>query len=229
MSSFHYKFYKGQSFCVSYGSFIVVFLLLGSLSSHAYSRNCGVMGETFPVLELSFLSFIEKRLNSLSESGELDAMNKQWINLVTQHANRPTPLNLPRASENHTHTYEPSIVLSRDILGAKGEVLIGQGTTVNALKKLQSYEPHWLLFDGDDKAQVRWAEHALKNFIGAKVILTGGAVGLIEQELQCAIFFDQGARISHQLGIKQVPVHVSRRGDVLLIEEIAIKEDGYAR
>ena len=168
-------------------------------------------------------------MKTLNATGELDALNARWVSAVREHANRPTPVMLRRAHINQSHVYEPSIVLSQDVLGDRGQVLFHKGTKVNALKNLPFYQPHWLLFDADDEAQVRWARHMLSQFSSAKVILTKGEISRMEHELQKEIFFDQAGRIIKQLGIQQVPAHVMRDGDVLRIEEIAIGEDGYAR
>ena len=42
-------------------------------------------------------------------------------------------------------------------------------------------------------------------------------------------FLSQSGRITHQLGINAVPALVSRDKNALLIREVAITVDGYAR
>ena len=193
------------------------------------AASLGVVGETFPVAEMSFLLFIESRLQALTESGEMDAIKARMVADVSQHANRPAPVGLARTNTTLSHRYTPRVVLSHDITDMQGKLLLARGTSVNALDTLPSYQPHWVFFNADDVAQVAWAKRVLHEHPEAKVILTGGEVGRMEHVLDMEIFFDQAGRISHQLDIAHVPAKVTRAGNALLIEEIAIREDGYAR
>ena len=201
-------------------------LMLCVLCKLTHAANLGVVGETFPVSELSFMKLIESRLNALVKSGEMAAIEEQWVSRVSGQSNRPTPIGLKRATKNNTYRYTPVIVLSQDIFDADGHVLWAKGTRVNALESMSTYQPHWLLLDADDLAQVRWAKRMLRRHVDAKVILTGGEVGKMEQELNHPIYFDQAGRISHQLGIRRVPALVSREGNALRIMEVVISEDG---
>ena len=201
-------------------------LILCVLCEFTHATNLGVVGETFPVSELSFMKLIESRINALVTSGEMAAIEEQWVSHVSEHANRPTPVELRRATKNNTYRYTPAIVLSQDIFDANGHVLWAKGTRVNALERMSTYQPHWLLLDAEDVAQVRWAKRTLRRHLDAKVILTRGEVGKMEQELNHSIYFDQAGRISHQLGIKRMPALVSREGNALRIMEVAIREDG---
>ncbi len=201
-------------------------LMLCVLCELAHAANLGVVGEIFPVTELSFMLLIESRLNALVKSGEMAVIEEQWVSRVSEHTNRPTPVGLKRATKNNTYRYEPVIVLSQDILNADGRVLWGKGTRVNALESMPTYQPHWLLLDADDVAQVRWAKRMLRQYLDAKVILTAGEIGKMEKELNHPIYFDQAGRISHQLGIRRMPTLVSREGNALRIMEVVISEDG---
>lgn len=200
-------------------------LLLTSIS--VLAKSLGVVGEVFPIAEMSFLALIESRMANLSKKGALEDIEKQWVKDVSAHANRPEPLHIRRATKNNTHYYYPITILSRDILDANNQVLFKAGTQINALSRLPDYKPHWLFFDGDDKAQVRWAIKKLQQDSNAKVILTGGEVGELEQTLKTAIYFDQAGRISNQLAIIQIPAEVVRAENALMISELVVEESGY--
>lgn len=202
-------------------------LLLTSFSAPA--KSLGVVGEVFPIAEMSFLALIESRMASLSKNGALEAIEKQWVADVSTHANHPEPLYIKRATKNSIHYYYPITILSRDILDANNQVLFKGGTQINAFSRLPGYRPHWLFFDGDDKAQVRWAVRKLQQDSNAKVILTGGEVRALEQTLKTAIYFDQAGRISNQLKIIQVPAEVERFESSLMISEFVIEESGYEK
>lgn len=171
---------------------------------------------------------IESRMKTMDESGELKRMQMIWKEEVEAYAKRPTPVGLKRALKHHLHWYKPAIVLQQDIRNEKGRVLFHQGTQINALNALKHYEPHWLLFDADDKAQVAWAKQTLQQIGDARIILVGGEVAQMEALFNQPIYFDQTGRISHQLNISSVPALVTRDKQALLIHEMLISEDGNA-
>lgn len=200
-----------------------------SYAGNLLAMNLGVVGETFPVAEMSFLSFIESRLNQLQASGQMQAIQERMMADVNQHVNRPASLHLSRVDRSQTHYYTPSIVLKNPIIDHLNQVLIPAGTRVNALEQLPFYQPHWMFLDADDKAQLLWGQWTLKVHPDARVILTGGSVSDAEHAFKTEIFFDQQARMTHQLDIRHVPALVSRDGLALRIEELAIQENGHAR
>ena len=204
-----------------------VFLFL--FSTLAFSLSLGVEGEVFPVEEPSFLTLIEQRLHTLSESGEGDRLNARWQEEVRLHANRPTPLSLPTARITRDHYYYPETHVDFDIKDAQGRVIYPKGTRVNALNQLPTYKPCWLLFNADEKAELKWALKALKQCPHPKMILTGGAIQEAELFLKVPIYFDQGGKITHQLNLKATPALVTREGLALKVREVAIKENGDVR
>lgn len=193
----------------------LIILLL--VSQFTYAVNIGVVGSIFPVTELSLMKFIE--FNQ-------DVIQEEWKSQVSEHANRPTPLDIKRAKITKEHFYKPVIVLQSDLLGENGEVLWPKGTKVNALDNMSSYSPNWILFNADDKAQMLWAKRMLKTYKNAKVILTGGSIDNAENELLCPIYFDQEGLITEKLKIKHVPTFVTRASNSLKIREILIAENG---
>lgn len=200
--------------------------LLFLMTTQTFSQSIGVVGEVFPIAEMSFLTFIEQRLTVLSENGELGATNEQWKKTVENHANRPTPLWLPRANVTRAHYYKPEIKVDFDIRDSEGRVIYPKGTEVNALHQIPSYSPCWLFINADEKAELKWAFKTMHACSNPKIILTGGAIHEAEVFFKNAIYFDQGARITKTLMITGTPVQVSREGDVLKIVQFAIKENG---
>jgi len=205
------------------------FLMLFLASQSMHAASLGVIGETFPVAEMSFLDFISMRLNQLTATGEMADIEKGMVRDAEAHANRPTPVGLTRTNVRLTHKYTPKVVLMHDIKDHLGRVIIHEGTSVNALLSMKHYQPHWVFLDADDADQLRWVARVLRVVPTSKVILTGGSVGATERLLNREIFFDQGGRITHQLGINHVPTQVTREGYDLVVDELAIREDGYAR
>lgn len=194
----------------------------------ALSQNLGVIGEVFPVREENFLMFIESRIKTMDETGELNQLQANWVGEIESYAIRPKPVGLRRAVKPHVHRYVPTLILQDDIKNERGEVLFHQGTKMNALQALSRYEPHWLFFDADDKEQVAWAKQTLKNIKNVRMILVAGDVNQMETLFDHPMYFDQLGRITHQLGIHRVPALVSRDKDSLVIREIVISEAGHA-
>ncbi|WP_255464438.1 type-F conjugative transfer system protein TraW [Legionella sp. PC997] len=201
-------------------------LLLMISIGQIHAKSFGVIGEVFPIAEQSFLSLIEERLASLQARGVLEAMNHRWVQTVAEHANRPSALNLPRINHSIKHDYVPEITLSQDIHDERGRVLFAHGTTVNALRQMPFYQPCWLFFNADDEAQLNWASYQKANCLTPKFILTGGAINKAEKRLSSIIYFDQAGKITRKLHISHIPAKVTRHQNHLVIQELAIKENG---
>lgn len=206
-------------------------LLLSGLMLSAISaaQSFGVVGETFPIAEQSFSTFIEQRLQTLEQTGALASLQDRWLKQAALNANRPQCLNLKRATEPHTHLYYPVIKLNQAIFDNDHHIIYSRGTRLNALKQLPTYRPCWLLLNSDDRAQLKWAKKTLAHCQTPKIILTGGAIDDTENALQRPIYFDQAGRISQKLTLRSVPALVTRQGDALLIHEPVIKDNGNER
>ena len=202
---------------------LMIFICLMSTNIMAQSL---VVGETFPVAEMSLLQLITTRLQVLEQTGGLNTVNQNWLKEVKTHINRPTPLNLPRATIKRIGIYRPEITIDFAIQDAEGRVIYPKGTRVNALEQLPQYAPCWLLLNADDLAQINWVKRAITHCQNPKIILTGGAIKLAEDALQTAIYFDQGGALTYKLGIHAVPAIVTRKNNTLQIEELVIKENG---
>ena len=203
-----------------------MFLLLFGTTSVVFSKSLAVVGATFPIRELSFLDFIERRLKAMNDSGALKAMEAQWQEQAERTVDRPTPTGLPRATQKRHVYYDPTLILTHAILDESGGVLYPAGRRVNGLEERPEYAPCWLFFNGDDVAQVRWALHEMHRCRNPKLILTGGSVRDAEQALDAVIYFDQGARLSLRFQLSAVPARISRDHNRLAIDELVIKEGG---
>lgn len=196
----------------------------------ASSQSLGVIGEVFPVTEMSFLQFIQTRLQHFIQSGELDEVNERWQRQVASHANRPHPLGLPRAIKKRIYYFRPEVVTDIDIRDAYGRIIYPAGTKANALTQHSFYSPCWLFLNGDVMAEQKWAKKEIISCSNPKIILTGGAVGDVETFLKKVIYFDQGGVLTQKLGIRATPAIVTRgkgsNRDALQIEELVIKENG---
>lgn len=193
---------------------VACLILLPQLS---LAKSLGSFGQTFPVAEISFLQFIETRLKTLLDSNELSNFQNQWIEDVRQYANRPNSLHLRPSARIYHYSYEPSLILSKDIRDADGQLIFAKGTKVNALEKLPLYKPHWLFLDADESLQLAYAKRLINQYADLKIILTNGEIEKTSNLLNKEIFFDQGGKLTQKLGITEVPAFVERHADKLLI------------
>lgn len=207
---------------------LLICTLLLLIKTGVFAKSLGVVGSVFPVAEMSLLTLIESRIDALSQNGTLDDIKKDFIQRASEHADRPRPCDLKRASTTKTYFYNPEVVLSQTIMDYRGRVLYPAGTRVNALEKMPSYRPCWIFFNSDDKAQVLFVKKKISTCQNAKLILTEGSVSEAEQAFNAVIYFDQHARITNKINLKNLPAIVNREGSRLKITEYAIKEDGHA-
>ncbi|MEI6737277.1 MAG: type-F conjugative transfer system protein TraW [Pseudomonadota bacterium] len=203
-------------------------VLLTCLINPLFSKSFGVMGATFPIQEMSFLDFIHLRLKELEENHGLETMEREMQARAEQTANRPTPVGLPRAKVGRTFHYDPTVVLSSNILDPHQHVLFAKGTRVNGLESRPDFTPCWLFLNADDAGQLRWAKQARLQCVNPKIILTGGAIREAEEALDTVIYFDQGSALSSRFQLNAVPVIVTRDKNRLRIQEVVIKESGDA-
>lgn len=203
-------------------------MLLVIVSLNANSRDLGKRGVDFEVAEKSMLSLIEDRLRTLNNAHEMEGLKADFIKRVKKHVNRPNALNLPKTLITKSHPFYPVVNVERDIFDTEGHVIARKGASINALKNMPAYFPYWVFINGDDKNQVAWAKVQITKHFNTKIILTGGAIKTVSNQVGARIYFDQEGRITQKLGITQVPAIVKRKGNALLITEQKIAGDSDA-
>ena len=185
--------------------FLLVLLLT---MGNAYAKDLGVFGQTFPIAEIDMLQWIQARLAAMQQSGEMEALQTDFVAQVKQSAARPTPVEgLYTTTSPRTFFIDPSLIVKRDILDANGNVLVKAGTHVNPFKKLgHDYPWQFVFFDGDDVRQVQFAQTMLEHYPETtKLVLINGDIGDVAKQLHHRIFFDQGGFLVQKLRITHVP------------------------
>ena len=193
-----------------------------SLSVGSFAKDLGVIGDIWPIQEKSLLTLLESRAATLNQ----ESLKKKWQQRVRDYADRPYALSLERTDKSTQHTYEPVVNVTQDIVALNGQVIAKAGTSINALSRLPFYKPQLLFIDGDDSAQVAWAKAKIKQFSNAKLILTAGSIRDAEEAFDRPIYFDQKGMITGKFAISHVPAHAYREGLSIVIDELAIKENG---
>lgn len=134
---------------------------------------------------------------------------------------RPTPIRLPRAEDNRTWFFNPSLAVPYDVKDSHGQVIVKQGTVINPLDRV-GLSSTLLFFDGDDEAQVAWVTQELTQHQKVKLILTSGSVKEVANQLKQAIYFDLNGFLVAKFQIKYLPARVFQAGKRLQINEVTV-------
>jgi len=178
------------------------------------AKDFGIMGETFPIQEISLLSFLRERTSGFHK--RLD------VSLIEE-AKSPkrNPL-IATTTTSRTFLIDPSFVVSKDIGDGQGHVLAKAGTVVNPLDKIK-LSSGLLFFDGNKQAHLEWARKQEGCF---KWILIDGKPIDLEELERHPVYFDQAGIYATRFQIKNAPARVTQNGRFLLVEELALNERG---
>lgn len=191
----------------------VIFCLF-ALQFNVFAKDFGVNGKTFEIKEANILEVIKASLTPDKVKEFQEKFKKEAI----KSANRPKGIILPKAQEFRSFTFNPSVILQKDLKDHKGQVFAKKGQVLNPLKHI-SLSKTLILIDGDNKLQVEFA----LNFKGNKqIILTKGEVLNLSKKYDELFFFDFNASIVKKFGIKALPSIVFQNEEVLEINEIPL-------
>lgn len=215
-----FKFRTTARVCV-----VTMVLGVGVLFSNlSMAREWGVVGQTYPILEDDLLQFIQQRIYTMQQNGEWSKIQNDFRARVEKKIDRPTPVkSVMKPIEARSWMFDPSITVPYDLKDHNGIVFAKAGTKVNPLS-IVSFKSTLLFYDGDDKAQVKWAKELdaqlNRSKRQTKLILVKGSV--VEQATLFAkpIYFDQEGKLVGKFGIQHVPAVVSQSGLFLQIAEV---------
>lgn len=206
---------------------MVKILIMGLMVGSCLAKDFGVIGHTFPIIEENLLAFIQRRLSHLVQRGEISAHQKRIQENIEKRIKRPTPVvGLTKAQERRTWRIDPTFSFPIDIKDSGGSIFYKKGTRVNPLK-LISLSKSLLFIDGDDPQQVEWAVELFHKVSSSKpkIILTNGSPFDLENQHGIRFYFDQGGKLTHKWGILHTPAEIKQREDLLVAEEIPLKEE----
>jgi len=108
------------------------------------------------------------------------------------------------------------------VVGLDGEVIFSRGALANPLD-YAPFEGYLLLFDGDDPAQVAFAERysSSRETKHVRRILVGGAWIGLAHKWGRPLYFDQGGALSARLGITEAPALVEQDGRAFVVRTFA--------
>lgn len=204
---------------------ILLFIVLNVclISKPVRASDLGVMGETYSILEIDFMKFIQLRVSELQQNGRWQLIENGMRQKANAYRIRPTPVaGITKAIESRTFLFDPSIVLDKNVISPDGRLIAVAGTRVNPLLHMRLSKT-LIFFDADDIEQVKWVTAQEKVLQGrTKLILVNGS--LLEQEkvFKKPVYFDQAGQLTNRFGIHHVPALVSQQGDKLSITEAKV-------
>ena len=206
---------------------VTSYLLLQSQADAATTATAvdyGVMGEIFEIQEKDLVEVIMQKFHKLQANGQLETHQQQIQAKVKNSIARLQPVkDIVHTKTPRSYTFDPSIVVSKDLKDQNGNVFYKKGTVVNPLTIRPMTKP-LLLIDGDSSDHMTWAFKMLKTYPLAKIILVKGAPLKICHETGLTIYFDQQGVICKRFGIKQVPASITQKDDQLLIQEMKAED-----
>lgn len=193
-----------------------------SVASPTIARDHGVVGQTFPIIEADLLATIEARLQRMQASGEIDRMNGEFAKRAEARIRRPKPVaGITPATEARSWSYDPSMVVERDIRDQKGNLIAQRGQVVNPLDFV-SMDQALVFVDGDDKEQMAWATDRYTD-LKAKIILVNGSPIEEMTARKRRFYFDQEGRLTARFGIQHTPAVAAQDGRIVRLSEIKLK------
>lgn len=203
-------------------------LLIGAalLGQPAYSsevRDLGVIGKHYPIKEVSFRDYIQKRLTQLEQEGRLDEPVKLLRESADRFMRSPPGISLPRAEKYQYRYYDPSFVFPYDVADHEGKVLYKAGKSINPLHHM-NYTKVMCFVDGHDELQLQWALTNCGDKQKHRLILTAGnAQKLQKGHPGVRFYFDQYGYLSQRFSLKALPSVIRQSGDQLVIEEFNVQ------
>ena len=195
-----------------------------ALASSAAAKDYGQFGTTFPIEEVDLLKAIFARLYGMQANGDLARAQQALKDRTIAGVMRPHPVDgITPASEAHTFTYDPSIEFDHDVRDRQGHLIMARGARFNPLKMLPFNET-FVFFDGDRKAEMDFVLARYRARPDVKLVMTKGAPFEAMKTWHQRFYFDQGGLLTAKLGVRHTPTVVARDGDVLRLNEIALKD-----
>jgi conjugal transfer pilus assembly protein TraW len=198
---------------------ITPFFIVEKVEAH----EVGVMGETYPIIEMDFLSFIQSRIRLMQQNGQWQSLQRHMQSEAESYRDRPTKVpGLTRTIEAKSWQFDPSIIIDHDVIAPNGNLIALAGTRVNPLEHT-NLSKTLIFYDADDQEQRQWAINYDKKIAGKdKLILVNGSLLGEEKQFLKSIYFDQSGILTTRFGIHHVPAIIKQEGLLLHITEVKI-------
>jgi len=184
-------------------SITLLLLCLFSTPQLTYAKNLGVFGPVFPIGEIDMLDWIDNRLRTFEQNGEMAAMKQRMQARVKASVIRPTPAQgVSTTTAPKTYFIDPTLTLAAPVKDSLGNELYPKGTRINPFDSATwpaaerqnlprfTFSKQLVLFDGDDPRQRQWAQQYAAP-LPVKWILTNGEPAALSKLLDSRVYFDR--------------------------------------
>lgn len=192
-------------------------LSLFMLLSSAYAKDFGIQGQVFPIEERDPVAVIQERLSHLDPhtlQRALEAAREE--DRLFPPIEGWTPTHVARA-----YAYDPTYMLTRDIIDHRGHRVFKKGERINPLD-YASIHRTLLFIDGREPQQVMWA--LKENAPDSKYILVAGSPQTLMKSHDHSFYYDQQGTLFKAFGIQHIPARVSISGGHVWVEEIVLED-----
>ena len=204
---------------------VVIGVLTVCSVNNALGFDFGKRATSFGIKEEGFVAMMIRKLKDVDWKQEEEKMTK----IAEERVNNPTPVDgIKPATENREFWHDPTYTLAEDAVLPCGKILHKAGTKVNTLDHM-NLDRRLFFIDGREEEQVEWLkDNFIRNASGEarvmedRVILVGGSVFKLQEELGTDVYFDQFGELTTKFGIKASPAIVVQDGKRLKIEELAL-------
>lgn len=205
---------------------LVVIQMLVAKIAAVEAKDFGQYGSVFVIKEEGFIAMIQRKLQQV----DIEYHNRQMLEIAKERVTNPLPvIAISRAVKVREFYYDPTYILAEDIVLPCGKILYKAGVRVNPLDHMD-LSRRLIFVDGRDQLQVTWLKEQIldkstidrDNKIEDRIILVGGKILDLQEELGTLLYFDQAGELTSKFGIKFVPAIVEQEGKSLKVTEICI-------
>jgi conjugal transfer pilus assembly protein TraW len=206
---------------------LIVFLI----SNNVLARDLGKQATDYDIAEEGFVNMMKRRLSYLN----IAEHQKQMKEIAIKRVEEPKAVGaLVKTKKEREFYYDPTYTLEEDIKLPCGKIIYYKGTKANPLDYMD-FDRELIFVDGRDKKQLEWLKEYIrgketdnrelkkaKGKIEERIILTGGKILELQEDIGKALYFDQAGELTNKFGIKQLPAVVIQDGKKLKIKEIKV-------
>jgi len=201
-------------------SLLICFLSTSTL----YSKDLGVLGTTFEIIEIDLETHFTEQLKALDKQGRLEAIQRDMVETAKERIYQPSEvMGLSPATQARQFYWDPTVIAPQDYKDHEGRIVAAKGTQANPLDYVKMRQD-LIFLDGRRPEEVKWALEAYKDKQGlSKLVLIAGRPFDLMKEHKVRFYFDQRGLLSERFGLRKTPSKISQEGRLLLIEEIVVQ------
>lgn len=185
----------------------VLVIIAIAVANYTEAEDLGQIGKVYPIGEQNLMNAIKNRAQQLVNSGQWESYRKQLVMTTENYIDNPPSLNLTPTVESSVRYYDPSIVLTQDVIDPQTKKVLGRkGQSINPTKYMP-FNNLMVFIDARDESQVIYAKH-LDDTSPLKVSVISVAAKDLRKTMvdnDLLIFYDQKGVYINKFGLKHVP------------------------